>query len=195
MRRLRTLRGQPIVALDGAIGSVVDVYFDDRLWRVRYLVLDTGEPMPQRQVLIEPSHVLTGHSGLLHVDLDRGQIKRSIELDDDKPVYLQHDMAALVPRGDPHLRSAEVVSGCTILASDGAAGHVKDLVANADWAIAALVVDTGIWVPGKRVQLPPSEVESIDWLERRVHVRLSRSGVRTAPSAQAAGAAPARRVA
>jgi hypothetical protein len=28
------------------------VYFDDRDWRLRYLVVDTGGPMPRREILV-----------------------------------------------------------------------------------------------------------------------------------------------
>ena len=52
---MKALLGDALVAQDGAIGFIVDVYFDDRLWTVRYLVVDTGHPMPRREVLIRPA--------------------------------------------------------------------------------------------------------------------------------------------
>ena len=44
---------------------------------------------------------------------------------------------------DPHLRSAEEVTGYHILASDGEIGHVRDfLLEDDDWSIRYIVVDT-----------------------------------------------------
>lgn len=165
MTSLKALRGRPIAAADGDFGSIVDVYFDDQRWCVRYFVVDTGNPMPQRKVLVSPQNL----------GLARKELARCPELEEDKPVYLQHDMSATVRRGDPHLRSSEVVSGCGVVATDGLAGHLKDLLADPhDWSIKALAIDTGLWFPGKRVLLAPQKVEAIDWLERKVRVRLSR---------------------
>ena len=39
---LKSLRGRPIVARDGSVGAIVDVYLDDRDWTVRHFVFDTG---------------------------------------------------------------------------------------------------------------------------------------------------------
>ena len=39
-RSVKALRGDAILARDGDLGFVVDAYFDDERWRVRYLVVD-----------------------------------------------------------------------------------------------------------------------------------------------------------
>src|SRR5271165_7165115 len=51
------LLGCPIKAGDGLVGSVKDFLFDDRSWRVRWMVVDTGHWLPGRQVLIHPSAI------------------------------------------------------------------------------------------------------------------------------------------
>jgi hypothetical protein len=172
LRSVKRLRGQPIVASDGPMGFIVDVYFDDRNWQVRYLVLDTGRPMPQRQVLLSPSHVVTGRDERIHVQLTRREVERCPELDDDRPVFLQHDMASLTAPGDPHLRSADVVLGFAVHGPPGRAGHLKDiLVDGGDWCVKSFVVDTGIWLPGKRSLVAPEDVEGLDWIERAIELR------------------------
>jgi hypothetical protein len=50
--RLSKLVGSPIRALDGEIGRIKDVYFDDHRWTVRYLVVDSGGWLTGRKVLI-----------------------------------------------------------------------------------------------------------------------------------------------
>ena len=47
-----------IHAVDGEIGSVVDIYFDDETWAIRYLVVDTGGWLGGRRVLISPISVV-----------------------------------------------------------------------------------------------------------------------------------------
>jgi hypothetical protein len=176
---LKALRGRPISARDGDIGALVDVYFDDRTWMVRHFVLDTGKPMPRREVLVPPARLSLQESRLRSA-LSRLEIERGPELDDDRPVYLQHDLADVSYRGDPHLRSAEVLTGYGIEATNGLAGHLKQLYAEADaWRIAWLEVDTGLWFPDRRVRLAPEDVLGFDWLARRLKVRVSREELRT----------------
>jgi hypothetical protein len=172
LRSVKRLRGQPIVAADGPIGFIVDLYFDDRDWQVRYLVLDTGRPMPQRQVLVAPSHIVAAEDERIHVGLKREEVEHCPELDEDRPVFLQHDMKGLTAAGDPHLRSAEVVMGFAVHGPPGRTGHLKDiLVDSLDWAVKSLVVDTGIWLPGKRSLLAPQDIDGLDWIERAIELR------------------------
>ncbi len=167
VRSARGLRYRPLEARDGAIGFLVDVYFDDRSWKVRYLVLDTGRPMPRRQVLVSPSYVVPAGDELIHVRLNREEVERCPELDEDKPVHLQHDMASVTVRGDPHLRSIEAVIGCAVPGR----GRLRDMQVDTEaWSIARLVVDSG-WLPGRRSFIAPAEVAGIDWIERAVRVK------------------------
>lgn len=171
---VKRLRGQPILAADGPIGFIVDVYFDDRNWKVRYVVLDTGRPMPQRQVLVAPSYVVPAEDERIQVRLSRKEVERCPELDEDPPDFLQHDLARLTAPGDPHLRSAEVVIGCTVPGQ----GHVRDiLVDTGSWILASFVVDAGVWLPGKRSLVAPSDVAGIDWIERTLELLPQRSSV------------------
>jgi hypothetical protein len=48
------LTGYDIVAIDGEIGSIRGIFFDDNSWKVRYLILDTGTWLPGRKVGISP---------------------------------------------------------------------------------------------------------------------------------------------
>ncbi|MGH7317879.1 MAG: PRC-barrel domain-containing protein, partial [Candidatus Rokuibacteriota bacterium] len=64
-------KGLSIEASDGDIGSVKDLYFDDLMWTVRYLVVDTGAWLPGRQVLISPMSVAATVTDKVIVDLTR----------------------------------------------------------------------------------------------------------------------------
>jgi len=41
LRSVNDLKGCTIVATDGDVGEVVEFYFDDERWTVRYLIADT----------------------------------------------------------------------------------------------------------------------------------------------------------
>jgi sporulation protein YlmC with PRC-barrel domain len=87
--------------------------------------------------------------------------------------------------GESHLRASGEVIGYSIQAADGAVGHLEDLVVDdRNWAIADLVVDTRNWLPGKKVRIPPSAVEDIDWRSREVKLRMDRREIeQRAPAA------------
>jgi uncharacterized protein YrrD len=86
-----TLKGNSPRALDGDIGSIRDLFFEDSGWEVRYLVVDTGNWLPGRKVLLSPSALRDPDwaSGTLPVNLTQEQIKNSPNIDTDKPVSLQ----------------------------------------------------------------------------------------------------------
>jgi hypothetical protein len=84
-------KGYQIEASDGAIGTCSDLLFDDRSWRVRWLVVDTGKWLTGRRVLLHPSalgapdhehHELPAH-------LTKAQIEASPDLGSDQPVSAQ----------------------------------------------------------------------------------------------------------
>ena len=96
-------KGMTIAALDGNIGSVKDLYFDDRTWTVRYLVVDTGTWLPGRQVLISPLSVQgTSSKDEVAVSLNQEQVKGSPSIDTDRPVNRQHETELLSYYGYPY---------------------------------------------------------------------------------------------
>lgn len=182
---MTALRGDVILARDGDMGFVVDVYFDDERWSVRYLVVDTRHDMPEHRVLIAPGLVVPGQPSddLIRVRLSRREVERSPDVETALPVALQFDVPERRAASDPHLRSSEIVLGYQVQALDGPAGHVRDFILDdATWSIERLVVDTGRWF-GSGVLISPASVQRIDWPWRRVHVGLEREAVRRSPRA------------
>jgi hypothetical protein len=81
--------------------------------------------------------------------------------------------------GDPHLRSVAAVTGYHIHATEGEIGHVEDfLVQDAAWSVPYLVVDTRNWWPGERILISPRTVREIDWVDRSIHLNISRQQVK-----------------
>jgi hypothetical protein len=85
------INGYAIAASDGQIGTVSDFLFDDASWTVRWLVVDTGNWLSGRKVLLPPS--VLGHLDAkkqeCSVELTMQQIKDSPEIGTDRPVSRQ----------------------------------------------------------------------------------------------------------
>ncbi len=97
LRSMKSMEDYAIGAIDGIIGQVKDFYFDDESWVIRYLVVETGEGLPRRKVLISP--IAIGRPNwsekILPVSLTRSQVINSPDIDTDKPVSRQHEMGYL----------------------------------------------------------------------------------------------------
>jgi sporulation protein YlmC with PRC-barrel domain len=82
------MNGYSIQASDGKIGTVSDLLFDDDTWLVRWLVVDVGDWLLGRKVLL-PSTAL-GHldkaEQKFSVRLSRHQVKNSPDIDTSLPV-------------------------------------------------------------------------------------------------------------
>ncbi len=85
------LTGYTIEATDGRIGTAKTFLFDDRTWKSRWLVIDTGHWLTDRQVLIQPSAIgRPDHERQnLSVNLNKAQIEASPEIRQDQPVTMQ----------------------------------------------------------------------------------------------------------
>lgn len=94
-RNINSLIGCSLEATDGDIGQVDEFYFDDTTWVIRYLVIKTGNWLIHRKVLISPQALIKREieSGILPVNLSKEQIKTSPDVDTDKPVSQQQDIA------------------------------------------------------------------------------------------------------
>lgn len=229
---LSTIRGHSIAASDGTIGSVSDVLFDDASWMIRWLVVDTGDWLSDRKVLLPPS--VLGHSEptgkTFPVRLTRAEVEASPELDSHLPVSRQFETSTydyygwspywgsgyymggymggfgfpggalsmgadpeeqrrsdelarrLHDRDEPHLRSADEVTGYYIHATDGEIGHLSDLVIeDTDWSIHYLIVDTSNWWMGQKVLVSPRSAKEIRWIDRLIYLDVDRQMVRNSP--------------
>lgn len=80
-------------AVDGDIGPVMDLLFDDRSWVVRYLVVDAGSWLAEREVLISPYSIKqpVQRDGVIDVALTRRLVRTSPALDIDLPVSSEQE--------------------------------------------------------------------------------------------------------
>ena len=83
-----SLKGLAVEAKDGKIGVVSDVLFDDRTWKTRWMVIDTGHWLTGRKVLVHPSAMAQPDFDRMEiaVHLTKQQVKDSPDIQRDEPV-------------------------------------------------------------------------------------------------------------
>jgi hypothetical protein len=93
LRNTKDLNNYAIRATDGDIGHVKDMYFDDDAWVLRYFVVETGNWLSSRKVLVSPMAVQEPdwQGQTLPVSITTAQIENSPNIDTDKPVSRQNE--------------------------------------------------------------------------------------------------------
>jgi hypothetical protein len=206
LHSLSLMTGASVLASDGVTGSVSQFFFDDRTWTIRYLVVDTGNWIARRNVLLPVTAVETPdwEKRVFPVHLTREQVRHSPDVDTAKPVSRQQEIAMskyfggstywsvrfptgrytaemeypAATEGDPHLRSAWDVAGYKVWATDGELGRLEDYVLDdASWHLGYLIVTTGNWLNSQNLLVSTRWVESISWADSRVDLASSRAKV------------------
>lgn len=100
----RELDGFALAALDGDIGHVQGVYFDDVRWVIRHLVVDAGNWLVGRDVLISPHSIrsLDRQARRLDVALTRQQVQDAPDINTVPPVSQQQQNAYYDYYGYPY---------------------------------------------------------------------------------------------
>ena len=132
------MKGYAVSGTDGHLGTVSDLLFDDVSWKMRWLVVSTGDWFPNHDVLLPVSAL--GHLDPVRrrfrVTLTVQQIRDSPRVEGDLPVSRQEEVGSPLqhavagpPTGsrrpfrsrpnDPHLRSMEAVSAIAFTQSMG----------------------------------------------------------------------------
>ena len=199
---LGTLTGSSVIATDGEMGSVRNFLFDGQSWTIRYLVVDVGSWLSRRAVVLAITAVEKPDwaKKTFHVRLTKEQVRNSPDVDAEKPVSWQQEIAMSEYFGwpvywqdnefssapsiavgrkfpvhteeDSHLRSAWDVVGYEVWAADGEIGRLEGfIVDDASWHLGYLDVKTGDWLHGRSVLVPTRSVESISWAHRRVQLK------------------------
>jgi hypothetical protein len=71
------------------------------------------------------------------------------------------------------------LDGFSVEATDGSIGKVDE--ATYDIGSSYIVVDTGPWIFGKRVMLPASIIERVDYDDETVYVSVTKERIKNAP--------------
>lgn len=93
-RSMKALIGYTIGATNGEIGKIKDFFFDDKTWTIRYLIVETGNWISGRKILIAPKALLTPDEKkeVFPVNLTMGQVRNSPNINTELPVSRQNEM-------------------------------------------------------------------------------------------------------
>ena len=84
-----------VIATDGEIGRVRNFFFDDQTWTIRYLVVEVGNWLSRRDVLISITAIdqPDWQKKIFRVRLTKEQVRHSPDVDSQKPVSRQQEIA------------------------------------------------------------------------------------------------------
>lgn len=81
------------------------------------------------------------------------------------------------------LRTLEDLENCSIGATDGEIGHVRDFYFDDEaWIIRYFVVETGSWLSSKKVLMSPTAIDTANWVSRVLLVSITKQQVENCPN-------------
>jgi uncharacterized protein YrrD len=154
----------------------------------KYYRWPTYWPVVPGRVFNTPiSNLGTASTGMLNPDISSTDIPNPDLLNREVSNTAETKTEAEVRRaaqagGLRHLRGVKEVTGYHITATDGEIGHVEDFFIDEEsWQIHYLLVDTGNWLPGRKVLISPNWITGISWADSEVIVKVTREQVKDSP--------------
>jgi hypothetical protein len=84
------------------------------------------------------------------------------------------------------LRNLTALRSYVIHAADGELGRVRDFFFDDEsWIVRYVVVDTGTWLPGRKVLITPGIIDGIDWEREIIHCVLTKRQIEDSPPVHA----------
>lgn len=188
----------PVITADGEKRPIQGFLFDDQSWLIRYLIVDAGNWLAPRPVVVSTAAVAAPDwkGKCVHTQLTVEQLLGSPPAETVRPVSRQQELAWSRhfgwPEGkggwhfpsiparrefgeseddDPHLRRAWDLRGYEVWGNEGAVGHLDGyLVGERSWHIGYLAVRATEWVRGEQL-ISTEDVCGISWAEHRVWLR------------------------
>lgn len=101
LRSMDEMSGYAIMATDGEIGSISDFLLDPDGWTIRYIVVDTGNWLPGRQVAIKPAWVsaISWSGQSIVVGVSREEVSDAAELSQIDELERSDAYLAMAPFG------------------------------------------------------------------------------------------------
>ncbi len=208
LRSANSLLGFKLHESDALVGTVHDLYFDDKRWDVRHLVADVGGFWRGRKALVAGS--LLGSvdpvAKMLLIHQTGEELQNAPESQAHKPVYQQFQEQAreyyqwvahwtpfsgapepkweFVFTGDSHLRSVRHLTGYTLKAQNEVVGQLTDFLVDDDgWRILQFVVATKSDLGRKDVVLTVDLIQSFLWEDRVITLGCDRATILDAETA------------
>jgi uncharacterized protein YrrD len=105
---LNAIENFTVNATDGYIGKIKDFYFDDRTWKLRYLIVETGIWLKNQKVILPASAIKWVHmdENNLTLDLSMYQVKNGPVIDNQLSLMPQTEIDYLSYYGYSFYRGA-----------------------------------------------------------------------------------------
>lgn len=211
IRSYSKMQGTQMWALDGEIGILKDMFFDDRNWKIQYFIVELGSWLSGMDVLIPPALVSPFDGTSLKVQLTKRELQASSCEGSAISVSLQQryhernlynmvgttgcfmgsgpivvspiqDNVKNAIWDDPHLWSCKNVSKYEIIALDGDAGSNHDmLIDDSRWLIRFIVASIDRNGQSQKKFYNPQIVEDIEWALEIVNISESKDKISSKP--------------
>ncbi len=80
------------------------------------------------------------------------------------------------------LQKSQDIKGYKVHAADGNIGHVDEFFFDEEeLAVRYIIVDTGVWVFGRKVLLMPQIVDKVDWDDKKIKTGLTKEQIKNSP--------------
>jgi sporulation protein YlmC with PRC-barrel domain len=95
-RTMKGILGSDVVGTDGELGRVTDVYFDDRTWTVRYLVVQPSDVNRSTPFLLSPIAVAAvPDEGQIQAEITRDLAVQAPDIGEEQPVSRRMEQASM----------------------------------------------------------------------------------------------------
>ncbi len=169
LRSLREVFGYSVCTMDAYIGSIRELYLDDKEWVIRGFLVKVEGATGDDQVYV-PSCFLEETDPGQRIFLIQSCIR---ELKKDVPV-------SLIAGEYPSLRPVHRIIGSKVYAKDSEVGRVEDLILNdADFAVRYLVINAE--VVDKKFMISPWWCERVFWETGGIFLRFGVEEVLQSP--------------
>jgi hypothetical protein len=177
---LKDLIGSSVSASDGEIGSVRTFLFDDQSWKVRYVVVDVGNWLKRRDVVL-PITALekpdwANKACCAHLTKD--QVRNSPDVDAEMPVSRQQEIAMhdyfgpLASWVDSQFGMPPMPTGMKYPVHAAEVLHLRSTS-----HLGYLDVKSGDWLQNRSVLVPTRWVQSVSWTEFRIQLHHTKAGM------------------
>lgn len=158
-----------VQCIDGKLGMLESFHFDDKTWRIRYLVINLGSPLDPRRISLLPTedYELSCSDQSIKINLSKKQVIAAIS----------HNANWYVS-----LRCSSRIIGYKVMASDKQAGKVVDMILDDhQWKIKYLVIDTNGFLPLGDVLLSVNHVDGFAIDDEIISIDISSDELKHCP--------------
>jgi hypothetical protein len=183
------LIGLPVSAVNGLVGRLTDLCFDDERWVVRYLVVATAFTDQATMVALGTDDLaddqtkrtagrLTSSVHAAGLSLPSSPLVSGLE----RAVFGLRGHHQDEPQETSHLQRCEEVRGYEVFAEDGYVGTVEGfLISDTSWTIEYVVVQASQRLVSHRIVVPTSWIKNVVREESRLSLGMSCGTVLSGP--------------